>query len=107
VEALTGLLTARSERRRVDFGVSRVVGVTFIVKDDEVFYPISISFFCSWAVVFDTNGGADLIDELLLGHGINLHCGLSRKAKSQVLIYLEKLVNVYRSPKGGNYSTRD
>ena len=62
------MVSTRSERNSATSVFAQFQGVLFVVKQDETLYPVPISFFCSEAIVFDTDGGTDLIDKFRLTH---------------------------------------
>lgn len=49
-----------------DFGNAHVFGMTFVVKEDEVFYPLQVRVFGARGVVFYAKGIAKLVEEFFI-----------------------------------------
>jgi hypothetical protein len=76
------LVDCQMREKRGDLGLSHLIRVAFIVKEDESLYPMPVSLFGSKAIVFEANDAADLIDEFGLAQGLPRYTlvSLPRKA---------------------------
>jgi hypothetical protein len=68
---------------------------------------VPVSFLGSEAVVFETNDGADLIDEFGRVHGYHLGVSLPRNATRPIvdILQLGEMVNLNKSTNGGIIGT--
>ena len=62
-----------------DFGCTHLAGMTFAVKENKAADPVDVSFLRAKAVVTDSDGSADLVEEpqlfgsrCILSHGVSL-----------------------------------
>lgn len=51
-----------------DLSGAHLIGVTFVMKEDEAFDPLHICFFGTDGIVFQADGGAHLVEEFRRMH---------------------------------------
>ena len=75
-----------------DFGFSHFVGVALVMEEDESPYPMPVCFFGSEAIVLQTNGGTNLIDEFWRTQGghLGMCVSLSRKVERSTVDMVDR-----------------
>jgi hypothetical protein len=89
-----------------NLGLAHVIGVAFMVKEDESLYPMPVSLFSSQAIVLQANDVSNLIDEFGRTQS-SPQVSLPRKVTELIVDIVDRavLVNLNRCTNGGSIDT--